>query len=105
MGRGRKSSNKGDVCSNVFNYDYEEYNDDTFNGESGHIDIETIVNKLDLRMPLEEIAAEENISIKSLVSCIDYLKEQKINIDTNFYSEHLHFDYSSASLENSFDEF
>ena len=62
--------------------------------------------QLYLHIPLDEIAAEENISMKSLVACIDYLKEQRVNIDTNFYnSDNLNFYSCSANLEKSFDEF
>lgn len=105
MRRGRKSASNVDNYSNNFGYDFEEYNEDNFNAQSDDIDLESIVNKLDLHIPLDEIAAEENISMKSLVYCIDYLKEQRINIDTNFYNENLSFYSSTESFEKSFDEF
>lgn len=102
MKRGRKSSKAVDN----FAYDFGEYNEENFETQSDDLDIESIVNKLDLQIPLEEIAAEENISMNSLVKCIDYLREQKVNIDTTFYRDSLNF-YSANenSFEiNSFDE-
>ena len=101
MKRGRKSSKTVDN----FVYDFNEYNEENFEMQSGDLDVESIVNKLDLQIPLEEIAAEENISMNSLMKCIDYLKEQKINIDTTVYNDSLNF-YSSNNFEiNNFDEF
>jgi predicted DNA-binding ribbon-helix-helix protein len=102
MKRGRKSSKAADN----FAYDFGEYNEENFETQSEDLDIESIVNKLDLQIPLEEIAAEENISMNSLVKCIDYLREQKVNIDTTFYGDSLNF-YSANENSftiNSFDE-
>ena len=102
MKRGRKSSKAVDN----FAYDFGEYNEENFEIQSEDLDIESIVNKLDLQIPLEEIAAEENISMNSLFKCIDYLREQKVNIDTTFYGDSLNFYPSNEhSFEiNSFDE-
>ena len=72
MKRGRKSSKSSDGYMGNFSYEFDEYNDDNFEAQSSNIDIDSIVNKLDLHIPLDEIAAEENISMKSLVACIDY---------------------------------
>ena len=99
MKRGRKSSKDVDN----FVYDFNEYNEESFENQSESLDIESIVNKLDLQIPLEEIAAEENISMNSLVQCIDYLKEQKVNIDTSSYKDSLNFYSSNYSAENSFE--
>ena len=103
MKRGRKSSKTVDN----FVYDFNEYNEENFEMQSGDLDVESIVNKLDLQIPLEEIAAEENISMNSLVKCIDYLKDQKINIDTTAYNDSLNFYSANAnSFEiSNFDEF
>lgn len=103
MKRGRKSSKAADN----FIYDFNEYNEENFEMQSENLDIESIVNKLDLQIPLEEIAAEENISMNSLVKCIDYLKDQKINIDTTAYNDSLNFYSANAnSFEiSNFDEF
>ncbi|MDR2401892.1 MAG: hypothetical protein LBD32_00250 [Cytophagales bacterium] len=105
MKPGRKAASNFDGYMSNFSYDFEGYNDDTFEAQSDNVDIESIVNKLDLRIPLDEIALEENISMKSLYNCIDYLKDQRVDIDTSFYNENLNFYSCSPSLEKSFDEF
>ena len=80
--------------------------EENFEIQSEDLDVESIVNKLDLQIPLEEIAAEENISMNSLFKCIDYLREQKVNIDTTFYGDSLNFYSANENCFeiNSFDE-
>lgn len=106
MKRGRKSSKTIDN----FSYDFNEYDENGFETQSENIDIDSIVNKLDVQIPLDVIAAEENISMDSLVKCIDYLREQRVNIDTSIYGDSLNFYSSNKSIEscfeiNNFDEF
>ena len=104
MKRGRKTSTNADEYMNGFDYSYNEMSEDNFETQSNNIDIESIVNKLDLYMPLHEIAAEENITMTSLIKCIDYLREQKVNIDTNYYEDSLNL-YSMNEIENNLEEF
>jgi len=99
MKRGRKFSKTIDN----FSYDFNEYDENGFETQSENIDIDSIVNKLDVQIPLDVIAAEENISMDSLAKCIDYLREQRVNIDTSIYGDSLNFYSSNKSIESSFE--
>ncbi len=86
MKRGRKPKKNDELVS--LSCDFDDMSEESIEVQ-GAIDIEAILNKLDLYMPLNEIIAEENITMSSFIKCLEYLNEQHIQFDANYYTEAL----------------
>ena len=49
------------------------------------LDINTIVSQIDLKIPLNEIADINHVSLNDILLCIEKLKEMKIKVDIKYY--------------------